>query len=412
MNNSEEKKSNAKKFVFDNIDDAVVALCDRVKAVEIESIALQDAPGRILAQPVTLDRPSPACSVSAMDGYALRMADARPGRLAVAAEIQAGQPACDLPEGVAVRIFTGGMVPKAAQLVIQREHVQEQDGAITLPEDIAIKEGQHIRVVGENGQPGTVLCEQGKAITPPMLAAMSSVGMTSVKVYKRLRVGILVTGGEILEAHQSPEPWQIRDSNGPALTALFGQQSWLAPIEPVRVHDEPEAIRSAITALSTSCDVLLLTGGVSAGDYDFVPSVLREMGATIVFHKLPLRPGKPVLGAVSESGCPIFGLPGNPVSVMVCARRLAMVAMRKRGGMDQPFESHQFVQVVDTYCAPPGLTWFPLVRIGEDGQAHAIGGKGSGDWVSAAQSDGFVQVPPGESMEGNRRFFAWPGYRG
>ena len=126
-----DKKSG--KFSFQSADQAIMALCDQVKPVDIQQVASCDAAGTILAKPVTLDRPSPACNVSAMDGYALRMTDARPGELPVSGEIQAGQPACDLPPGSAVRIFTGGMIPPQADLVIQREHVQEQPQSIILP---------------------------------------------------------------------------------------------------------------------------------------------------------------------------------------------------------------------------------------------------------------------------------------
>lgn len=399
----------ASKFAFDDVDAAVAAMCAKVTAVATERVCIAFASGRVLAEAVVLDRPSPACNVSAMDGYALRMADAKPGSVAVAGEVQAGVSSGDLPQSKAMRVFTGAMLPAGTELVIQREHVTEKSDAITLPAELKIKQGQHMRVMGENGRPGDVLCHKGNPITAPMLAAMSSVGMMDVLVYRKVRVGILVTGGEVLDASATPQPWQIRDGNGPALLGLLGQLAWLEAGAPVHVHDEPGAIRRAIAERLAACDVLLMTGGVSAGDYDFVPSVLKEMEAEIVFHKLPIRPGKPVLGAVSAAGVPILGLPGNPVSVMVTARRIAMGAIRQRGGILNAGEKMAWVEAVDTLCAPANLTWYALVKLSADGQAHAVGGKGSGDWVSAAESDGFVEVPAGAVMAGRRRYFAWPG---
>jgi molybdopterin molybdotransferase len=341
-----------------------------------------------------------------MDGYALRMEDARPGELPVKGQVQPGEPACDLPVGAAVRIFTGGMVPEQAQLVIQREHVHEHEQSITLPPGLSLKQGQHIRFTGENGQPGHVICQPGQPLTAPMLAAIASAGLTHIKTFRPLRVAILVTGGEVLDIHQQPQPWQIRDSNGPALSALL-HQPWLASLSPQHVRDDPDALAATIENLLTTADALLLTGGVSAGDYDFVPSVLGRIGAQIIFHKLPIRPGKPVLGAVTNTGCPILGLPGNPVSVMATARRIALPALRKRAGFREVHDPAILVNATGQQMAPPGLTWFALVHLAADGTAVLVESKGSGDWVNAASSQGFVEVPAGQAIAGLRRYFPW-----
>jgi molybdopterin molybdotransferase len=298
---------------FAHPDAAVAALCDLVESVETETVPWPQAAGRVLAEEVRLDRPSPACDVSAMDGYAVRLAEVARGTLPIRGEVQAGRPAEAMPAGAAVRIFTGAMIPPGAEAVIPREQVIEQEDHIDLPDGISVQEAQYIRRCGENGRPGRVLAEPGRLITPPVLAAIAACGMTAVRVHRVLRVGIVVTGGEVCAVGDTPEPWRLRDSNGPALIGLLAGPVWLESLPPHHVTDQPEAIAQSVTEALNHCDALLLTGGVSAGNYDHVPAVLRGLGLRVVFHKLTIRPGKPVLGAIDAAGRPVLGLPGNPV---------------------------------------------------------------------------------------------------
>lgn len=388
-------------------DQALAELCASIEPVETERIAWVEARQRVLAEPVTLDRPSPACDVSAMDGYAVRLADLNRSALPVRSEVSAGSRAMEMPHGAAVRIFTGAMVPAGADAVIQREHVVESPSEIQFPQALEVKPGQHIRRAGENAAAGAVMAAAGRCITAPVHAAMASCGWAEVAVHRRVRLGILTTGNEVLSIHDAPNPWELRDGNGPALRALFDRAGWLDPLEPKHAPDRPEAIAAAIRSLLDSCDALFLTGGVSAGDHDYVPGVLRELGIRIGFHRLPIRPGGPLLGAVDGAGRPIFGLPGNPVSAMVTARRFAAAALRRRAGFTEALPTPPRVTIVSEARAPSSLTWFPLVTIGVDGHARLVPTRGSGDWVAAAASAGFVEVPPGEPVAGPRPAFAW-----
>ncbi|MCC7409768.1 MAG: molybdopterin molybdotransferase MoeA [Phycisphaeraceae bacterium] len=388
-------------------DTATAALCELVTPVPRQSVACSQAAGLVLAEPILLDRPSPACDVSAMDGYAVHMADLTLQVLPVHGEVEPGVPAEAMRPGAAVRVFTGAMIPAQTQAVIPREEVIELDGAIRLPPGQEVRTGQHIRRRGENGLAGRVVIEAGRVLASPMLAAVASCGRASIRVHRPLRVGILVTGGEVLDVHATPEPWQLRDGNGPALAGLLTGPVWLAPLPPRHVPDEPAAITQAVTELLEQCDALLLTGGVSAGDHDHVPAVLRELGLRIVFHRLAIRPGKPMLGAVDAVGRPVLALPGNPVSVMVTARRLAMAALRRRAGLARTQPMAEIVEVADDSPAPAKLTWFPLIRFTAPGRACLAAGMGSGDWVSAAASEGFIEVPPSEPARGSRRLYRW-----
>jgi len=388
-------------------DEALSALGDRVQAVGVESIPWSRAAGRILAEPILLDRPSPACDVSAMDGYALRMSDLGNGRLPVSGEVQAGVRASPGGVGTAVRVFTGAMIPPGSEAVIPREQLEEQGEHIVLPPELDVVAGQHIRRRAENGRAGNVVAEPGQVITSPILAAVAACGRSTVLVHERVRVGILVTGGEVLTVEHQPEPWQLRDSNGPALLGLLNGPAWLQPVGLRHAGDDLEVIARAIRERLEDCDALLLTGGVSAGDHDYVPAALRDLGMEIVFHQLAIRPGKPVLGATDSAGRVILALPGNPVSVLVTARRLAFPVLARQAGVSRLPPPGEFVEITDQVTAPARLTWFPLVRCVAPGRAALLAHRGSGDWVAAAASDGFIEVPAGASAAGSRRMYRW-----
>jgi molybdopterin molybdotransferase len=390
------------------VPEAIAALRARIRPVDSESVSAEASVGRVLAEDIVLDRPSPPCDVSAMDGYAIRMPVPPGGTLRVLDEVLPGRPAPALvtDADAAIRIFTGAAVPQGATTVVQRERFEEHADTVTLHQDVEVREGANIRRKGENGQPGETVCRAGQPIGPGVLAAICSCGMTSVRSRRPLRVGVLVTGDEVLAANERPEEWSLRDSNGPAVQAMLSGRPWIGRVERRHAGDEPGAIAEAVRSLLDENDALIITGGVSAGDHDHVPSVLAELGIETIFHKLAIRPGKPVLGAVDPSGRPVLGLPGNPVSVMVTTALLTLPALRARSGLGEMAQTG-FVEVEGDACAPPSLTWYPLVRLQSDGTAALVAGRGSGDWIAAARSDGFVEVPPGQIARGVRCYIPW-----
>lgn len=390
------------------IPEAVAAIRARIMPVDAESLPAEASVGRVLAQDVVLDRPSPPCDVSAMDGYAIRTPIPPGGTLRVLGDALPGRPAPAMPPDpdATIRIFTGAPVPRGAACVVQREWFDERTNTVALHDSAKVREGMNIRRKGENGQPGEVVCHAGRTISPGVLSATVSCGMASVRVRRPLRIGVLVTGDEVLSADERLEEWSLRDSNGPALFAMFSGRPWIGRVECRHAGDEPRAIAAAAKALLDENDALVITGGVSAGDHDHVPSVLAGLGIETVFHKLAIRPGKPVLGAVDPAGRPVLGLPGNPVSVMVTGTLLALPALRARAGMDE-LPQAGCVEVEGEACAPPSLAWFPLVHLQVDGRAALVASRGSGDWIAAARSDGFIEVPPGQTARGIRRYIPW-----
>lgn len=390
-----------------SVNEAIAALDRLIVPVGTERMPWRHCVGRVLADALTLDRSSPACDVSAMDGYAIGLETLR-GRLRVVGEAAPGRPAPVMPEAPdeTVRVFTGAPVPAGARSIIAREKVTELGDEIELGADADISEGMNIRFAGENGRAGDTVCEPGAPGGMGGLAALASCGDAEPRVFRQLRIAVLVTGDEVLPVESAPQPWQLRDSNGPALVAMLEPEAWVGECRVVPVADQREETQRQIESALEWADALVITGGVSAGDHDYVPAAIRGAGCEVVFHKLAVRPGKPVLGAVSPDGKPVIGLPGNPVSVMVMGRLIAMRALRRLAGLrDQKHPT--LVRIESSAKAPERLTWYPLVRLTGPGQAELVRGKGSGDWIAAARSDGFIEVDPGAEASGYRSFFPW-----
>lgn len=389
-------------------DDALRTLCQHLRPMASETTSLGQAVGRVLAAPLLADRDSPPCDVSAMDGYAVRLADLAYPALEVAGEVAVGQEPPSLPPGRTLRIFTGAPVPRAAEAVIQREHVDEQGEQIVLrPAYTPPVIGLNIRRQGENLRAGEVVLREGTLITPAAVAALASFGATRLSIRRPVRVAIINTGSELVAADAPAQRWQIRDANGPGLAALLSERAWLDVRPPVRISDDYQALRGLLVDALAASDALLVTGGVSAGQYDFVPDAVTALGGQTIFHRLPLRPGAPLLGAVGPHGQAILGLPGNPVSVMITARRFAWVVLRHLAGMQEPQPRAAVVQLChpDDQTAP--LWWFRLVRLTHAGLAELVPTQGSGDIVALGRSDGFVEVPPRATGAGPWPFYSW-----
>jgi molybdopterin molybdotransferase len=402
-------------FAFASPGEAVQAMLERLAPVSTERINLHSAAGRILAEPLVADRPSPAADVSAMDGYAVRLADLAAGTLPVAGEIRIGQEPPALHPGTALRIVTGAPVPASADAVIRREDVEEAPDAswgrirISPARSMLLSQGANIRRRGENAPQGAGILEPGVEINPATSAALSAFGCAAPLVHRRVRIAILTTGDEVLPASASPTPWQLRDSNGPSLLALLARQPWAEALPLAHTIDDADQIAATISSLLEQADALLMTGGVSMGTRDFIPATLARLGARTLFHGLPQRPGRPALGALSTKGQPILGLPGNPVSVLVTARRLALSILRRLAGIAHAEPPARLVEIAGPLPSPIGLWWHhPATLIG-DGRAELLALKGSGDVAAVARSHGFVELPPKAMGEQAHLFYGWNG---
>ncbi len=391
--------------------DLVLAKMDQLKQnlriVSTEIVSALESFDRVTAQNINAFRDNPSTDVSAMDGYAVRWADIDADALPVCGTATAGSIPQQLVACSAMRVFTGGPVPIQADCVVRREDCREAiaEVKILVPKETILL-GQNIRRQGENARAGDIIIQRGSLLSAcRFTGAMTFLSESSIQVFKKVRVGIINTGDELMEFGQKIEPWQIRDSNGPFLESTMAAHRWLQT-ERSKVLDKRDQIEKAIREALDRCDVLLLTGGVSMGDTDYVPDSIRSAGGEVAFHRIPIRPGRPILGAYGPKGQLILGLPGNPISVAITFRRFARELIRHMAGFSSPEQVPSIRLDVDD-SKTLDLTWYRLVRLEEDGQLTLVPSLGSGDIASLIHSDGFVEIPPNSQAAGTRKYFAW-----
>jgi molybdopterin molybdotransferase len=295
-----------------------------------EIVALMDGAGRVTAAPVVARHSNPPADVSAMDGYAVRAADAAPGaRLSLIGTAPAGHPfAGRVGPGEAVRLFTGSLVPEGADSILIQENAAAEGGVVTVTEQPG--PGRHIRPMGQDFRAGETLLAAGQRLNPRSIGLAAAGGHAWLSVHRRPRIVILSTGDEIALPGEPLPPGGVVSSNGPALAALVrvaGGEPTLLPA----ARDDRGAIGAAADA-ARGADMLVTTGGASVGDHDLVQAALAERGMVLDFWRIAMRPGKPLMhGRLGD--VPMLGLPGNPVSALVCAILFLLPAIARLCGL-------------------------------------------------------------------------------
>ena len=389
--------SEAEKIILD-----LVRVLDTEKDSEI--VSLKDARGRILATPVTGKLDFPHWDNSAMDGYAVRYEDVKdcsadnPATLEVIAEIAAGdRPTSEIELGQTARIFTGAMLPAGADTIVIQENTQREGDRVSIFD--APAEREFVRHKGAFYRAGTPILEAGIEIGAPEIAVLATAQCTQLSVYRRLRVAILSTGDELVTPEQTLQPGQIVDSNQYALASFIASNGSI-PIKLGIVPDNPEELTKAIALAVESADIVLSTGGVSVGDYDYVDQVLTDLGGTLHIRSVAVKPGKPLTVATFNNNCLYFGIPGNPVSALVSCWRFVQPALLKSSGLNN--YRPRFVTATTRHELKAGgkretYLWGQLHLI--DGQyefALAGGSHSSGNLINLAQTNGLAIVPIGQ----------------
>jgi molybdenum cofactor synthesis domain-containing protein len=317
------------------VDQALETILSHVAPLGTETIPLDQAHGRILAQNVVADMDLPPFDRARMDGYALRADEAAqaPVRLKVIGEIAAGA-AFDgvIQRGEAIKIFTGAPVPAGADAV-QKVEVTESDG-VTVTLNEPVKSGQFITPRASEITRGAIVARSGRQIAAAEMAVLASFGYASVSVFQKPKVGVISTGSELVAVSQKPSAAQIRNSNSYSLAA-YAERAGAEVDNLGTVIDTPEATREALLNAFEGRHVVITSGGVSMGDYDLVKATLLEIGAEIFFDKVSIRPGKPTVFARRKQAW-FFGLPGNPVSTSVTFNIFARTALRRLQGEAEP----------------------------------------------------------------------------
>ncbi|EKU98374.1 molybdenum cofactor synthesis domain protein [Leptolyngbya sp. PCC 7375] len=388
-------------------NDAEKLILDLVTPVEaLETASLGNCLGRVLGQPISSQLDFPHWNNSAMDGYAVRYDDVKtvPATLTVVEEIPAGQvPKCELRTGEAARIFTGGMVPTGADTIVIQENTQRGGPQVTVL--TAPLAQAFIRKQGSFYQAGAELLKPGIKIGATEIAVLAAAQCVSVSVYRRPRVAILSTGDELVDVNQPLAPGQIVDSNRYALAALIAQAG-AVPMPLGIVPDQKAATRQAIADALNQADVVISSGGVSVGDYDYVDQILAELGATIHIRSVAVKPGKPLTVATFGSGKNqqlYFGLPGNPVSSLVSFWRFVQPALRKLSGLETRWSPTFVSAKTDDDLKAGGqretYLWGQL-SLGNDGYRFTLakGGHSSGNLINLSRTNGLGRVPLGETL--------------
>ena len=378
--------------------EAISIVLEQTSALNTESVALSESTGRILAEDIVADTDLPPFDRAQMDGYAVRAADVAntPAQLKVVGESAAGAGwHQEMNAGEAVRIMTGAPVPVGADAVQQVELTREPNGTGTVEILESVEAGRSIVKQAAEIKSGETVLRAGDDINAQTIATLASFGYAQVIVGRRPRVAVMATGSELVDVNEKPGSDQIRDSNNYTIEAyarLTGATVRRLPL----AGDDREELRQQMSAAVENCDVLITSGGVSMGVYDFTKTAFRDLGAEIFFERVALRPGKPtVFGRIGKTL--IFGLPGNPVSVAVTFNLFVRAALRAmQGATETSLRRLTAVLARDVKGSQGRESYLPaILYTDEKGNllAEPLKWGGSSDFVSFARATALINIP-------------------
>lgn len=355
------------------------------------------AGGTVLAEPIRADRDFPPFHRVAMDGIAIQYEAWKEGKTAFAIEgVQAaGEPQKKLLNSMnCFEVMTGAVLPEGTDTVIRYEDVQVRDGIAQLS-IAAVVQGSNIHRQQQDARKEAVLLEPGTLLSPAEIALLAAVGKAEVKVYAFPSTAIISSGDELVAIEDVPQPHQIRRSNVYAIEAAMREMHWAGN----RFHlpDDKSALETGLREAVRQHDLIILSGGVSKGKFDFIPEVLEAVGFKKLFHQVSQRPGKPFWFGVSENGKVVFALPGNPVSTYLCFYRYIKPWVIKSMGSGW---AGQYAVLAQDFSFAPALTYFLQVTVkNEQGvmKAYPAPGGGSGDFANLKNVTGFLELPVGQT---------------
>jgi molybdopterin molybdotransferase len=383
------------------VKEALELLMAHVPAPRAETAALADSYGRILAEPVVASHDVPPFHRAPYDGFAIRSEDSRGAgehrriSFRVVGHIGAGQmPARELGEGEAVRIMTGAPLPPNADAVVMLEQAVEDGQGFAIRKPFRAWENVSLR--GEDARAGEVLVEQGNLIHPGVVALLATFGYASVRVARKPVVGLMTTGTELLQVHEPLAPGKIRDSNGPMIAAQLARLGI-----PSRsygfVRDDLDQAFELVRRALRETDCVITTGGVSVGDYDYLPAIYERLGAKVLFNKVAMRPGSVTTVAVWE-GKFLFGLSGNPSACYVGFEIFARPALLRMMGSRKPYLPHTQAVLTEDFTKPNPFTRFVRAVYRHDGSRPTVAPAGfnkSNAVSSIARSNALMVLPGG-----------------
>jgi molybdopterin molybdotransferase len=381
-----------------SVSQAEALIAEHMPSFGSERVPLDEAVGRVLRQPVHAEHDHPPFDRVMMDGIAIRWSAAMPRRLRVAGAQMAGMRRQVLPSGNdCLEITTGAMLPEGADGVIPIEQLRRDGEDYVLSDDCAPVAGQFIHRRAADCAQGSLLLSPGMRLGPAEMALLAANGVASVDVAVMPSIAIVSTGDELVEVGAPLGEGQIRRSNDSAVRAALRLDGF-ARVVMEHIVDDEAVTGERIAHLLERHDVLLLSGGVSMGQRDYVPAALVAQGVRKVFHRIAQKPGKPMWFGVGPRGQAVFALPGNPVSALVCATRYARPALLAAQGLLAP--APEWVCLDSDVDVNTQLASFMPARVQSDAQgrlmAYPVPSKTSGDFSSLPRTQGFVQLPPGQ----------------
>lgn len=396
-----------------HVNDARASVLKGVGTLPSITVPALEALSQHVAEDIIADRPLPPFNRVAMDGFAVQSGDFNQTetRLKIIGEARAGvSPGFKVGPGEAAKIMTGSPLIEGADAVVKVEHTTTEGDYVLLREN-KMKPGLNIAPEGEDAKAGDILLPKGTHLTSAGLAVCASVGCTRIKITPRPTIRIITTGTEIISPDHKPLPHQIRDCNSSSVLAscrdLFADAEFLGIAD-----DNREALEKAIQK-GMDANILILTGGVSMGDYDFIPETLAKLGVNKVFHKVRLKPGKPVWYGRTSENTHVFGLPGNPVSVQVNFKLFVEPLIQKLSGDPNPEPQTLFLPLAKEIVKKNDREeYFParILRNSNQTILERVSIRGSGDFSNLAKSDGLIRchadtkiMNAGETVE----FIAW-----
>ncbi|MGE8429751.1 MAG: molybdopterin molybdotransferase MoeA [Sphingobacterium sp.] len=361
-----------------------------------EVVSYETAVGRVLAENICADRDLPPCDRSTVDGIAIRYNAYEKGitTFSIKAIQPAGTAAIALTsDHQCIEIMTGSAIDGSLDTVIRYEDISIAGGMATIPQHIAIKKGQNIHLKGKDKLKGQILVQADRVITPAIIGTAASVGKTTLWVRKTPKVIIISTGDEMVSPELEPNSYQLRRSNSITIAAALNKYKIQADM--LHINDDITALKRTLSSCLEKYDVMLITGGVSMGKFDFLPQACRDLGIERLFHKIKQRPGKPFWFGKSQNQQLVFAFPGNPVSAFMCLHRYFIPWLKKSLKISESL--FQYAVLQQNISFPPALQYFAQVKLGvsQQGQwkAEPVNTNGSGDFSHLTDTDAFIELP-------------------
>jgi molybdopterin molybdotransferase len=394
--------------------EADAAIQQHVTCLPIESLPLAQCHGAVLRENIYAERDQPPFDRVAMDGIALASAAFAAGSpsLRIVGMQAAGAPqmAIERPDDC-IEVMTGAVLPRGCDCVVPVEKIEVAQGRARLSEPKTVAPDINVHKRGSDSRQGELLVAAGSRLRAAEIAVAASAGMARVRVSSQPAVMVVSTGDELIDPGEAITDYQVRRSNAYGIAALLRDHG-LQRIGDDHLRDDIELLRRRLRLHLDTHDALILSGGVSLGRFDLVPRVLTELGVREVFHRIAQRPGRPMWFGIGPQGQSVFGLPGNPVSTLVCLARYVLPALNDAMGLKRAEQEKIALSAAVEHA--PALTGFLPVKLDADdwGRSWAVPRptNGSGDFVALVGTDGFVELPPGPNAYAKgfvTRFYRW-----